>query len=132
MNPKAIQLLAVVATCLVLATTISRLRQGPPSAEAPAQKKKSVASNTGKKQDELPCTIKRASFGGTQTSLLKAMKGKVIHYIVLDRPQDNPIMPFWQRDWLEATYGTAQPAVVGEFSTAEAAISRAATLCKRN
>jgi hypothetical protein len=131
MNPKALQLLAVVATCLVIATGISRLRQGPPPADGPQQQKKSVASNTQK--PEPACTIKRAAFGGTtQTSLLKAMKGKVAHYIVLDHPQDNPMMPFWQRDWLEANYGPVKPAVVGEFSTPDAAIARAATLCRRN
>jgi len=131
MNRKAIQLLAVVATFLVIATGVSRLREGPvPTADKSTQKK-TVASNT--KPGELPCTIKRAAFGGTsQTSLLKATKGKTIHYIVMDRPQDNPIMPFWQRDWLEANYGTATPTVVGDFPTVEAAISRAASLCKRN
>ena len=33
------------------------------------------------------------------------MKGKVAHYVVLDHPTGNPMAPFYQRDWLEATYG---------------------------
>jgi len=132
MNPKAIQLLAVVATFLVVATGISKLLQPPRPPEAKGKQTKSVASNTSKKEAEAPCTIKRVPFGGTQTAVLKATKGKVVHYLILDRPQDNPMMPFWQRDWLEANYGSAEPAVVGEFSTVEAAVNRAASLCKRN
>jgi hypothetical protein len=130
MNPKTIQLLAVVATCLVVATGVSRLMRPPPP-EQPAVKTKSVASNTGK-QAEPPCTIRRAPFGGTQASLVKAMKGKVAHYIVLDHPQDNPMAPFHQHDWLQANYGAVQPVVMGQFATVEAAVMRAASLCKRN
>jgi hypothetical protein len=131
MNPKAIQMLAALATCLVIATGASRLmRPAAPPPEGP--QKKSVVSNTGKKQGEQPCTIKRAAFGGTQTSLLKATKGKVVHYIVLDRPQGNPLIPFYQQDWLEANYGPAKPAVVGEFASVEAAVMKAGSLCRRN
>ena len=130
MNPKLIQLLAVAATVLVVATGVTRLIS-PPPAEQPTQKKKSVASNTSKQPDP-PCTIKRAPFGGTEASLLKVMRGKVAHYVVLDHPVGNPMTPFYQRDWLEATYGPVQPVVMGDFSSVEAAVMRAASLCKRN
>jgi hypothetical protein len=100
---------------------------GPP----PAPEKKTIASTTSKGSEQ-PCTIKRAPFGGTQTSLLKVMKGKVAHYVILDHPTDNPMAPFLQRDWLEATYGPVQPVVMGEFATEDAAVMRAASLCRRN
>ena len=103
----------------------------PPPPEAPPPKKKSVATNTGRDADP-PCAIKRAPFGGTQASIVKAMKGKVAHYVVLDHPAGNPMAPFYQRDWLEATYGPVQPVAMGDFSTVEAAVMRAASLCKRN
>ena len=104
----------------------------------PQKRPTGVASNNpspGKKkqqQAELPCTIKRAAFGGTQSALLKVMKGRIVHYVVLDHPEGNPMMPYYQRDWLEANYGDMQPAVVGEFPTVEEAVARAATLCRRN
>lgn len=130
MNPKAIRLLAIAATILVVVSGVNRLMR-PQVISEPAPKKKSIASNTGKDTDQ-PCTIKRAPFGGTQTSLVKVMKGKVAHYIILDHPADNPFAPFLQRDWLEATYGEVQPVRMGEFATPEAAVLRAANLCKRN
>ena len=130
MNPKLIQLLAVAATVLVVATGVTRLMR-PQVVSEPAPKKKSVAANTSKETDT-PCTIKRAPFGGTYASLLKVMKGKVAHYVVMDHPSGNPAIPFYQRDWLEATYGPVQPVVMGEFSSIDAAVSRAANLCKRN
>lgn len=133
MNPKAIQLFALLATCLVIATGVSRLmRPAPPPEQANLKKKSVVSSNTGKKQGELPCAIRRASFGGTQSAVLKVPKGKMVHYVVVDRPQGNPMMPFYERDWLESNYGPVQTSVVGEFSTVEAAVMRAASLCKRN
>ena len=131
MNPKAIQLLALLATCLVIATGVARVMRPAPPPEQASLKKKSVVSSTGKK-GELPCAIRRAAFGGTQSAVLKVPKGKMVHYVVVDRPQGNPLMPFYERDWLEANYGQAQAAVVGEFSTVEAAVMRAASLCRRN
>jgi hypothetical protein len=129
MNPKAIRLLAIAATVLVVVTGFNRWMRPPPP--EPAPQKKSVASNTGKEADQ-PCTIKRAPFGGMQASLIKIMKGKVAHYLILDHPADNPMAPFLQRDWLEATYGNVQPVMMGEFPSPETAILRAASLCRRN
>jgi hypothetical protein len=130
MNPKLIRLLAVAATVLVVVSGVNRLMR-PQVVSEPAPKKKSVAANTGKQAD-IPCTIKRAPFGGTQASLIKVMKGKMAHYIVMDHPGGNPAVPFYQRDWLEATYGEAEPVVMGQFSSVESAVTRAASLCKRN
>jgi hypothetical protein len=138
MNPKSIRLLAILATCLIIVSGIHALLKRPqPNQAGPLKRPTGVVSNntSGKRkvpQAELPCTIRRAAFGGTQTSLLRLMKGKVAHYVVLDHPHDNPMVPFYQRDWLEANYGVAEPPVVGEFATVEEAIAQAAILCKRN
>ncbi len=61
------------------------------------------------------------------------MKGKVTHYVVLDLPADNPMAPVYQRAWLDANYGSAAAGSWSESSRpSTAAVSRAASLCKRN
>ncbi len=58
-------------------------------------------------------------------------KRSVQHYIVLDLPTDNPMMPFYQADWLAANYPARQ--FIGEFATVDAAVQKAAAnYCKRN
>lgn len=128
---KPLHLLAILATFLLVGTGINSLMRPPQSKEAGPLKKPRIAIGSNKK-GELPCTIRRAAFGGTQSALLKVMKGPVVHYVVLDLPTDNPMMPSYQSSWLDANYGDAEPAVIAVFPTVEAAVTRAASLCKRN
>ena len=71
-------------------------------------------------------------FGGTQAAVLKAYKGRIVHYVVLDLPTDNPRMPEIQSAWIAANYGGIEPSIVGVFPTVEAAVGKAADLCKTN
>src|SRR5262245_26023892 len=121
---KPLQLAAVLATVLVAWTVVNSLLRPPPSPVKP-KIKPTVASQTR-------CTIKRAVFGGTETAVLKAVKGRVVHYVVLDLPTDNPRMPDYQSSWLEANYAGVQPTLVGIYPTVEEAVDKAAGLCKRN
>jgi len=121
---KPLHLAAIVVTGLLVWTGVNSLRPPPP----PAKK----TATPPPKTKEASCTIKRAVFGGTQTALLKVLKGRTVHYIVLDLPTDNPLMPDYQSNWLDANYGQEQPSVVGVFPTVEDAVTRAANLCKRN
>jgi hypothetical protein len=56
----------------------------------------------------------------------------VVHYVVLDLPTDNPRMADTQSNWIEANYRDGFPSVVGVFPTVEAAVDKAASLCRRN
>lgn len=105
-----------------------------PKQDGPAKKPRGVVTSNKPKQPGLepPCTIRRAAFGGTRSALLKIMKGPVAHYVVLDLPAGNPMVPYYQSDWLNATYGNAERQLVQEYPTVEEAVMRAASLCRRN
>lgn len=128
---RPLHLLAIFATFLLVVSGIHSLMRPPPPQDGP-QKKPRVVREGSSKKVEAPCTIKRAAFGGTQSALLKVMKGPVAHFVVLDLPTDNPLMPTYQSNWLDANYGNAEPAVIGVFPTVEAAATRAGSLCRRN
>jgi len=121
---KPLHLAAIAATVLLVWSGANSLRPPPP----PPKKKPPAPAKTA----EAHCTIKRAVFGGTQSALLKVNKGRVVHYVVLDLPTNNPLMPDYQSNWLEANYGKTEPAVIGVFPTVEEAVTKAASLCKRN
>jgi len=123
-------LLAIVATGLIVATGVNSMLAPPPrKQDGPPKKsqakKKSISGQAA-------CTIRRATFGGTESALLRVQKEGVLHYIVLDLPTDNPLAPSYQSAWLDANYGSAEPSIVGVFPTVAAAVSTAANLCKRN
>jgi hypothetical protein len=127
---KPTQVLAIIATSLIVVTGVNYLLRPPPRPDGLA--KKSQASKTKKPAALASCKITRAVFGGTESALLRVTKGHVVHYVVLDLPTDNPLAPAYQSNWLEANYGSAEPALIGVFSTVDAAVDRAAGLCKRN
>jgi hypothetical protein len=120
-----LQLTAICATVLVVWTGVNSLMRPPPRPERPV--KKPTPTRTTER-----CTIKRAVFGGTEAAVIRAVKGRVVHYIVLDLPTDNPRMPDTQSNWIEANYRDGFPSVVGVFPTVEAAVDKAASLCRRN
>jgi len=123
-------IVAAVATALVAATLVNsvlnpqRKKDDRPKPKPPV-KKKSISGQAA-------CTIRRATFGGTESALLRVQKDGVMHYIVMDLPTDNPMAASYQSAWLDANYGSAEPAIVGVFPTVRAAVTTAANLCKRN
>ncbi len=124
---RPLHLAAIFATLLVVWTGVNALLRPPPRPDGPPKR-----AGTPSRFAEGRCTIRRAVFGGTVSALLKVKKDRVVHYVVLDLPADNPRMPDYQSNWLEANYGAAAPSVVGVFPSVEAAIAQAATLCKSN
>jgi len=121
---KPLHVVAILATFLLVISAVNSLTRPPPRREAKRVAPVKVVNER--------CTIKRAVFGGTESAVLKVKKDRVVHYVVLDLPDNDPVMPEYQSRWLEANYGEAQPTLVGVFPTVEAAVNKAADLCKRN
>ena len=133
MQSKPLRVLALLATALVIVSGIYKFFDRPTG--QPGAKRPTGVVSQGKKkpaQAHLPCTIRHAAFGGTQASVLRFAQGRFSHYVVMDHPFGNPLVPFYQRDWIESNFGEAQPDVLGVFATIDEAIARAATLCRRN
>jgi hypothetical protein len=122
---KPLHLAAIIATFLLVVSAVNSLMRPPPRPEA--AKKKTAPVKVADR-----CSIKRAVFGGTEAAVLKVRKDNMIHYVVLDLPTNDPLMPEYQSRWLDANYGEAQPDVIGVYPTVEDAMTRAASLCRRN
>jgi hypothetical protein len=120
---KPLHIAAILATFLLVVSAVNAMR-APPRREVKRVAPVKVVNER--------CTIKRAVFGGTESAVLKVKKDRVVHYVVLDLPSDDPVIPEYQSRWLDANYGQAQPSLVGVFPTVEAAVNKAADLCKRN
>ena len=140
MNSQLSRLLAILAACLVILTGIISIKSWMTTAKQEGPRKRPTGVITSEQPKpkpkpssaEAPCAIKRAVFGGERAALIKVPKRGVQHYIVLDLPTDNPMVPFYQADWLHANYGKVTPQFVGEFATVDAAVEKAAIHCKRN
>lgn len=139
MNSQLSRLLALLAACLVILTggiSIKNWATAPKQNDPPKRPTGVISSQQPKPKppptSEGPCTIKRAVFGGERAALIKVPKRGVHHYVVLDLPTDNPMMPFYQADWLAANYGKVSPQFIGEFTTVDDAVKKAAFHCKRN
>jgi len=126
---KPTQVLATIATALIVVTGVNSVLQPPPRQKEGPPKKSQAKKKPGA---QAACTIKRGVFGGTESALLRVQKEGVVHYVVLDLPTDNPMAPGYQSNWLDANYGSAVPMLIGVFPTVEAAVTRAASLCRRN
>lgn len=123
---KPLHLAAIVATFLLVVSAVNFMRQPPPRPET-AKKKRTTPVKVAER-----CTIRRAVFGGTEAAILKVRKDSMIHYVVLDLPANDPLMPEYQSRWLDANYGDAQPDVVGVYPTVDDALTKAASICRRN
>jgi hypothetical protein len=75
------------------------------------------------------CAISHARFGGRRAQLVKVMRGDVPNYVVVEVGRRSPLAPFQRADWLRAAYGSGEHTWLGEFSSAQAAMVRAARLC---
>ncbi len=75
------------------------------------------------------CAISHARFGGRRAQLIKVMQGSVPNYVVVEVGRRDPLVRLQRGDWLHAAYGGAAQTWLGEFSSAAAAMARAARLC---
>ena len=75
------------------------------------------------------CAISQARFGGRRAQLVKVMRGEVPNYVVIEVGRRDPLVPFQRADWLRAAYGNGEHTWLGEFSSAQAAMVKAARSC---
>ncbi|HEY7214405.1 MAG TPA: hypothetical protein VIC28_07230 [Thermoanaerobaculia bacterium] len=123
---KPLHLAAILVTFLLVVSAVNSLMRPQPRPET-ARKKKTAPVKVAER-----CMIKRAVFGGTEAAVLKVRKDRTIHYVVLDLPTNDPLVPEYQSRWLDANYGQAQPDVIGVYPTVDEAMTKAASLCRRN
>ena len=57
------------------------------------------------------------------------MQGGVPNYVVVEVGKRDPLLRLQRGRWLQAAYGSGEQTWLGEFSSAEAAMARAARLC---
>jgi len=128
MIPKPITIAAIAATALLLLTLAAAYSQrGKKDApRAPGRDQRSVEATPAQSGR---CAIAHARFGGRRAQLIQVMQGEVPNYVVLEVGKRSPLAPFQRNDWLRAAYGSGEHTWLGEFSSAQAAMARAAKLC---
>jgi hypothetical protein len=124
---KPLHVAALIVTFLLVATVVNMRLQPQRAGSARTDAKKKKPTQVAER-----CVIKRAVFGGTESAVLKIRKDQLVHYVVLDLPGGDPMMPQYQSRWLETTYGEAEPELIGVYPTVEAGVRKAALLCRRN
>jgi hypothetical protein len=75
------------------------------------------------------CAISHARFGSRRAQLVRVMRGDVPNFVVLEFGKRDPLLRLQRGRWLNAAYGTGEQTWLGEFGSAEAAMTRAARLC---
>ena len=125
---KPLSIAAMVAAGLVLLTLaagyIQRSKKDDPLAPRPVTRSVEAAPATAGH-----CAIVHARFGGRGAQLIKVMKGSVPNFVVVEAGRRDPLLRLQRVDWLRATYDGAEQSWLGEFSSADAAMVRAARLC---
>jgi hypothetical protein len=75
------------------------------------------------------CALYHARFGGRRAQLILIMQGHVRNYVIVEVGKRDPASRILRSTWLRAAYGEAEPVWLGEYGSAEAAITSAARLC---
>jgi hypothetical protein len=122
---RALSIAALTASGLVLVTLASAYHRSEEGSSLyqgnPAVRNAPVES--------VRCAIYHARFGSRRAQLVRVMKGPVPNYIVMETGKRDPLARSLRSRWLHAAYGDAEPVWLGDFASAEAALSRAAQLC---
>lgn len=126
--PKPITIAAIAAAGLLLLTLAVAYSQrgredGPRSPRRDTRSVDAAPATSGR------CAIAHARFGGRRAQLVMVMQGSVPNYVVVEVGRRSPLAPFQRNDWLHAAYGGGEHTWLGEFSSAEAAMAKAARLC---
>jgi hypothetical protein len=124
-------LAAVVVAVLLLLTAVDGYRQSGNGRE-PAFRLDSAtqpAATTTAQPEPGPCALDYARFGGQRAQLIKAVRGNVANFVVLEIASRDPLQRSQRIRWLRAAYGDAEHIWFGEFDSAEAALARAVQLC---
>lgn len=119
-------MLTVAAAGLVLLTALDAYRRSGKPQEKGSPRNGAVDAAA---VEQGPCAIDHARFGSQRAQLVKVIRGSVPSYVVLEVGRRDPTMRTRRVQWLRATYGEAEHVWLGEFSSADAALARAARLC---
>jgi hypothetical protein len=123
---KPISIAAMAAAALVAATLVvaygQRTKQERPL-RAPTRSVEAAPETSGR------CAISQARFGARGAQLVKVMKGSVPNYVVIETGKRDPLMRLQRSRWLRAAYGDGEQTWLGEFASAETAMTKATRLC---
>ena len=125
-NP--ISMAAIAAAGLIVLTCADAYRQRGTPAEPPTRRNAAYSAEAVAIEPSR-CAIDHAQFGGQRAQLIKVMRGNVANYVVLEVGKRDPLMRARRTQWLRAAYGEAEHVWLGEYSSADAALARAAQFC---
>ena len=120
----AVALAALGLLVLTAAHTIvepSFKPQPPPRAEASPRETAATGSTR--------CALYHARFGARRAQLIGVTQGGVRNYVIIEIGKHDPATRLLRSTWLRAAYGDAEEVWLGEYHSAEAALSRAVELC---
>lgn len=127
MTARVLAQAAIAVTVLILLTGLDAYRRAGTPAERFSARGGIVEAAAVERG---PCAIDHARFGGQRAQLVKVMRGSVPTYVVLEVGRRDPSMRMRRAQWLRAAYGEDVEHIwIGEFSSADAALARAAKLC---
>jgi hypothetical protein len=126
MRARTTTLLAIAAAGLVLLTGLDAHRQSGEPAERSHPRHGPIGAAEA---EQGPCAIDHARFGGQRAQLVKVLRSGAPSYVVLEVGRRDPSMRTRRAQWLRAAYGQAEHVWLGEFTSADAALTRAAKLC---
>jgi hypothetical protein len=130
--PKKLTLLstaAIAASVLLLLTAADAYSHRGNLAEPPNRRYAVQAQQAAAAQKWDRCALYHARFGGQRAQLVQVMQGGVANFVVMEIGKRDPLMRVQRSRWLNAAYGEAEHFWLGEFSSAEAALARAAQFC---
>jgi hypothetical protein len=119
----ALALLALVVLTAAHAIVARDRAAQPPSRHAAAQSRAAAAAGSSR------CALYHARFGGRRAQLILVTQGPVRNYVIVEVGKRDPASRMLRSTWLRAAYGEAEHVWLGEYGSAEAAISSAARLC---
>jgi hypothetical protein len=125
---KPLSIAAIAAGLLLLLTLADAYRPHGTPAEPPSRRNaaqsQEVAAGTWAR-----CALYHARFGGQRAQLVQVMQGGVANFVVMEIGKRDPLLRVVRSRWLSAAYGEGEHVWLGEFSSAEAAMARAAQYC---
>ena len=120
---------AIGATAFVLLTWVHAASQRGAGREEGASRGGDYAHEVEVAAGSERCALYHARFGGQRAQLVRVMQGSVPNYIVIEVGKRDPRMRSLRSNWLRSAYGDAEPVWLGEYGSAEAAMTRALKLC---
>jgi hypothetical protein len=121
--------MAAIAASVLLLLTLADARRQHDNPGEPPTRRNAVQSRDAPAQTWERCALYHARFGGQRAQLVQVMRGGVANFVVMEVGKRDPLMRVQRSRWLNAAYGEAEHFWLGEFSSAEGALARAAQFC---